>query len=196
DLATGWQAGIALALTLSIRRTRTRAGAGMAHNPVLCLFGLRRGTVVQHKHCDDGGVSGSSGQGSRIERGGAMRVGSWSGAVLRQALVAGVYLAVLFLFRVVSIQHWFILTGFHLVVLMLVPYRYWPALFIGDTALLVYVSISRLDHYGLLWAAVNTIPSIAYEAPVVWWFRERWRLFPTRKTVNMPILVLCALIVA
>jgi len=125
-----------------------------------------------------------------------MRVGSWSGAVLRQALVAGVYLAVLFLFRVVSIQHWFILTGFHLVVLMLVPYRYWPALFIGDTALLVYVSISRLDHYGLLWAAVNTIPSIAYEAPVVWWFRERWRLFPTRKTVNMPILVLCALIVA
>src|SRR6185312_6077227 len=73
DLATGWQAGIALALTLSIRRTRTRAGAGMAHNPVLCLFGLRRGTVVQHKHCDDGGVIGSSGQGSRIERGGNAR---------------------------------------------------------------------------------------------------------------------------
>ena len=125
-----------------------------------------------------------------------MRVGSWWGAVLRQALVAGVYLAVLFLFRAVSVRHWFILTGFHLVVLMLAPYRYWPALFIGDTALLAYVSFTRLDQYGLLWAVTNTIPSFAYEAPVVWWFRERWRLFPSRGTVNMPIFMLCALIIA
>jgi two-component system, NarL family, sensor histidine kinase FusK len=116
--------------------------------------------------------------------------------MLRQGLVAAVYLAALFLFRLVSIQHWFLLTGFHLVVLMLVPYRYWPALFIGDTARLAYVSYACLDQYGLLWAAVNTIPSIAYEAPVVWWFRERWRLFPTRGTVNMPVFVLCALVIA
>lgn len=125
-----------------------------------------------------------------------MRVGSWAGTVLRQALVAAVYLAALFLFRAVSIQHWFILTGFHLVALMLVPYRYWPALFIADTASQAYVSYAYLDQYGLLWAVLNTIPALTYEAPVVWWFRERRRLFPTRGTVNMPMFVLCALIVA
>lgn len=125
-----------------------------------------------------------------------MRVQSWVGAALRQALVAGVYLAVLFLFRAVSIQHWFILTGLHVVVLMLAPYRYWPALFVADTAFQACVSYANLDQYGLLWAAVNTIPSIAYEAPIVWWFRERLRLFPARGAVNMPIFVLCALVIA
>ena len=79
-----------------------------------------------------------------------MRVGSWVGAVLRQALVAGVYLAVLFLFRAVSVQHWIILTGFHLAVLMLAPYRYWPALFVGDMARLAYISYACVDQYGLL----------------------------------------------
>ncbi|GAB3781844.1 MASE1 domain-containing protein [Dyella agri] len=125
-----------------------------------------------------------------------MRDGSWVGTLRRQALVGGVYLAALLLFRAVSIQHWFLLTGFHLVVLMLVPYRYWLAIFIGDTVWLAYVSYSCLDQYGLLWAAVNTIPSLAYEAPVVWWLRERLRLFPSRGTVNMPVFVLGALVVA
>ncbi|MEW9572238.1 MASE1 domain-containing protein [Rhodanobacter sp. Si-c] len=110
--------------------------------------------------------------------------------------MAIVYLAALFLFRAVSIQHWFILTGFHLAALLLVPYRYWPALFIADTAYLAYVSYDHLDQFGLSWAVLNTIPSLAYEAPVVWWFRERWQLFPTRGTVNMPIFVLCVLIIA
>jgi len=125
-----------------------------------------------------------------------MRVGSWSGAVLRQALVAGVYLAALFLFRTISIQHWYILTGFHLVVLMLVQYRYWPALFVADTACLAYISYAYLDQYGLYWAMLNVIPAFVYEAPVVWWARERWRLFSSRRTINIPIFVLCALIVA
>ncbi|OOG35816.1 hypothetical protein B0E52_18060 [Rhodanobacter sp. C06] len=125
-----------------------------------------------------------------------MRVGSWSGAVLRQALVAGVYLAVLSLFHAVSIRHWVILAGLHLAALMLVPYRYWPALFFADTACQAYVSYICFDQFGLLWTVLNTIPSLAYEAPVVWWFRERWRLFPSRGTVNMPIFVLCALIIA
>jgi len=116
--------------------------------------------------------------------------------VLRQALVAGVYLAALYLFHAVSVRHWFILTGLHLAVLMLAPYRYWLVFFIVDTARLAYISYACLDQFGLSWAVLNTIPSLAYEAPVVWWFRERWRLFPSRGTVNMPIFVLCALIIA
>ena len=125
-----------------------------------------------------------------------MRVRSWLGTMLRQALVAGVYLAALYLFHAVSVRHWFILTGLHLAALMLVPYRYWPALFVADTARQAYVSYTCLDQFGLSWALVNTIPALAYEAPVVWWFRERWRLLPTRETVSVPVFVLCALIIA
>ncbi|HKR76155.1 MAG TPA: MASE1 domain-containing protein [Rhodanobacter sp.] len=116
--------------------------------------------------------------------------------MLRQALVAGVYLAVLYVFHAVSIRHWVILAGLHLAALMLVPYRYWAALLFADTACQAYISYICVDQFGPLWAVLNTIPSLAYEAPVVWWFRERWRLFPSRKTVNMPIFMLCALIIA
>jgi len=136
------------------------------------------------------------GCGQGLSWGSTMRVESGAGALLRQAAVAVAYLVALFLFRQVSIPHWIILTGFHLAMLMLVPYRYWPALFIGDAARLAYISIACIDRNGALWAAVNAIPSIAYEAPVVWWFRERWRLFPSKGSVNMPALVFCSLIIA
>ncbi|MBD8897713.1 MASE1 domain-containing protein [Rhodanobacter sp. DHG33] len=116
--------------------------------------------------------------------------------MLRQALVGGAYLGALYLFRAVSVQHWFILTGLHLAVLMLVPYRYWPALFIADTGRLAFISYTCFDRYGACWALLNTIPSLAYEAPVVWWFREHRQLFPSKGTVNMPAFVLCALIIA
>lgn len=115
---------------------------------------------------------------------------------MRQAGVAAIYVIALCLFRQVSINHWIILTGLHLAALMLVPYRYWPALFVADVARLAYVSLTCLDQFGPVWASVNLIPSIAYEAPVIWWFRERWRLFPEPGAVNMPALVGCSLIVA
>lgn len=125
-----------------------------------------------------------------------MRKGTRAGALLRQAELAAIYLIALLLFRQVSIPHWIILTGFHLAVLMLVPYRYWPALFVADAVRLAFVSLSCLDQFGPLWAAVNAIPSIAYEAPIVWWFRERRGLFPTKGTVNMVSFMACSLIIA
>lgn len=125
-----------------------------------------------------------------------MRAGPRAGALLRQAGVATIYLIALVLARHVSINHWILLTGFHLAVLMLVPYRFWPALFVGDLARQAYVSATCLDQFGPLWASVNLVPSLVLEAPVVWWFRERWSLFPSKLSVNMPALVLCSLAMA
>ncbi|MBD8900583.1 MASE1 domain-containing protein [Rhodanobacter sp. DHG33] len=125
-----------------------------------------------------------------------MQIGSKVGALLCQAAVAVIYLIALLLFRQILIPHWIVLTGFHLAVLMLAPYRYWPALFVGETLHLAYVSLSCLDQFGLTWAVVNTIPSITYEAPVVWWFRERRQLFPAKGAVNMAAFVSCALTIA
>jgi glucose-6-phosphate-specific signal transduction histidine kinase len=115
---------------------------------------------------------------------------------IRFVTVATTYCAALLLFRHLSIPHWIILTGFHLAVLLLVDYKYWPALFVGETARLGYVSFSCYDQYGLLWALVNLVPSLTWEAPLVWFFRERLELFPSRGSVNMPALLMCSLMIA
>lgn len=125
-----------------------------------------------------------------------MQAGPRAGALFRQAGVTAIYLIALVVFRQISVNHWIILTGFHLAALLLVPYRYWPALFVGDTARLAYVSYTCLGQFGLPWALVNLIPFVAYAAPIVWFFRERCRLFPDRDTVNVPALVACSLAVA
>ncbi|GLQ91993.1 hypothetical protein GCM10007901_09440 [Dyella acidisoli] len=75
----------------------------------------------------------------------AMQAGPRAVALLRQAGIATIYLIALVLARHVSINHWILLTGFHLAVLMLVPYRFWPALFVGDLARQAYISATCLD---------------------------------------------------
>jgi len=126
-----------------------------------------------------------------------MQGGHWaSSAWIRNITVAAAYCAALVLFRQLSIPHWIILTGFHLSALLLTNYKYWPALIAGDAARLAYVSISCYHQFGLLWSVVNLVPSICYFIPIVWLFRERWRLFPQRHVVNMGALMLCSLLVA
>ncbi|WP_199098520.1 MASE1 domain-containing protein [Dyella sp. ASV21] len=109
--------------------------------------------------------------------------------------MATIYLAILALFRQVSIQHWFPLVGLHVAALLLVPYRYWPAIFVGDSIWLAYVSLTCLDEFGPLWAVINLIPATLYQAPVVWWFLERRKLF-AKSEVSMQGLVACALVMA
>lgn len=125
-----------------------------------------------------------------------MQGGFWSNAWIRNLTIAVAYCTALVLFRQLSIPHWIILTGFHLSVLLLTKYKYWPALMVGDAVRLAYVSISCYHQFGLLWSVVNLVPSICYFIPIVWLFRERWQLFPHRHSVNMSALVLCSLLVA
>jgi glucose-6-phosphate-specific signal transduction histidine kinase len=125
-----------------------------------------------------------------------MQGGFWAKAWTRNLTIAVAYCAALVLFRQLSIPHWIILTGFHLSVLLLTKYKYWPALIAGDAARLAYVSITCYDQFGLLWSVVNLVPSICYFIPIVWLFRERWQLFPQRLSINMGALVLCSLLVA
>lgn len=113
---------------------------------------------------------------------------------VRFAGIAAVYCVGLILVRHLSLANWFILTGFHLTVLLLVPYRYWPALVVGDAARLAWISAICYPQFGLLWALVNLIPTICYLGPLVWFARERWRLAPERREVAVPALVLCALL--
>ncbi|GAB3785435.1 MASE1 domain-containing protein [Dyella agri] len=87
------------------------------------------------------------------------------------------------------------LCGFHLCVLLLAPYRYWPALLVGETCSLAYLSYVCADQLGLAWATVNVIPSAVVAMPIVYLCRERWRLFPERNTASMGMLLGASLLV-
>ncbi|OZB57679.1 MAG: hypothetical protein B7X33_06900, partial [Lysobacterales bacterium 13-68-4] len=89
-----------------------------------------------------------------------------SSALPRQFGVAVVYCASVALLGRFSMSHWIVLTGLHLGALLLVDYRYWPALFVGDVAWLGYLSITSYAQFGALWALVNLIPPIAWYAPL------------------------------
>lgn len=125
-----------------------------------------------------------------------MRVGPRANALIRHFAVGALYCATLFLISKVTFTHWIIVTGFHLSVLLLSRYRYWPALALGGLARMAYVSIDCYPQYGALWATINLAPAIAYYIPVVWAFRERGLLFPRQGTFQVVGLVLCAFVVA
>jgi len=119
-----------------------------------------------------------------------------SSALPRQLGVAVVYCASVALAGRFSMSHWIVLTGLHLGALLLVDYRYWPALFAGDVAWLGYLSLTSYAQLGALWALVNLIPPIAWYAPLVLMFREHWGLDPARGSTNMPALVVCSVAVS
>src|SRR5215469_5172549 len=125
-----------------------------------------------------------------------MQGGLWANFWGRSFAIAAAYCAAIVLFRELSIPHWIILTGFHLGVLLLTKYKYWPAIIAGDVARLAYVSITCYHQFGLLWATVNLLPSTCLMMPVVWLFRERLCIFSNRQNVEMGGLVLCSLLVA
>ena len=125
-----------------------------------------------------------------------MRVGPRADALIRHVTAGALYCAMLFLISKGTFTHWIIVTGFHLSVLLLARYRYWPALALGGLVRMAYVSIDCYPQYGALWATVNLVPTIAYYMPIVWIFRERGLLFPRQGTFQVIGLVLCAFVVA
>ncbi|KIP19018.1 MASE1 family protein [Burkholderia sp. MSHR3999] len=116
---------------------------------------------------------------------------------LRHVAVAVLYALGYTLFRAVSFSHWSVFAGFQLAALLLVPYRYWPALVIGELPPLGYVAFSCVEQFGLAWAAFKMFPAIVLLMPIVFVCRERLRLFGTRTgAINMTVLVFCAWLAA
>lgn len=124
-----------------------------------------------------------------------MQKGAWANAWFRHIAVAVAFAAGTSLFRAMIIPHWVLLCGFHLSVLLLVRYRYWPALLAGEAASLAHLSFSHLD-LGMAWVMLNLKPSILFLMPIAYLCREKWRLFPTKDTVHMSTLLAGSLLAA
>lgn len=111
----------------------------------------------------------------------------------RHLAVALLYALGFVALREVSFSHWILFAGFRLSALLLVPYRYWPALLVGELGPLAFKAMMYEDRYGALWSSLVVLPPIGLAMPVVRWSRERLKLLPGKASVNLTVLLLCTL---
>ncbi|PMQ03938.1 MULTISPECIES: MASE1 domain-containing protein [unclassified Dyella] len=98
-------------------------------------------------------------------------------ALIRQLGVVVAYAAGYALLREVSVSHWNLVAGLRVLCLLLVPYRYWFAMGIGESIPLACLGWSYHERFGMLWAELVTVPPILLSAPVLAWFRRRSPVF-------------------
>lgn len=111
-----------------------------------------------------------------------------------QLAVAAVYSLVYLALRPLSDAHLPITAGLRLGCLLLVPYRYWPALFVGELLPLAYFNGQCVEQLGIAAVLVESFPPIALAMPVVWWCKRHLALFPTKHFINVQTLLICALL--
>jgi Signal transduction histidine kinase, glucose-6-phosphate specific len=115
---------------------------------------------------------------------------------LRHGAVALAYALGYALLRQVSWSHWELFAGYRLSVLLLVPYRYWPALVVGELGPVAYASFLCAETFGWLWASLMLVPPIALAMPVVKACRDRLNMIPDRGPAHMGVLLACTLVVS
>lgn len=102
-----------------------------------------------------------------------------------------VYLAV----RTFVFTEWQITAGLRLAALLLVPYRYWPALIIGESGHYLFVGYVCSSVWGVAWGISCAIPPIVYVAPTVYWVRKHWSPISSNAThIHAGRLLCCALL--
>lgn len=115
---------------------------------------------------------------------------------LRHVAVAAAYALLYGLARQLSFPNWNLFAGLRFCALLFVPYRYWPALVVGEFLPLAYTGITCGPKYGWLWAATFMVPPMLFIMPVVRWCRGRRRIFPTRNSTGVNVFLACALSVS
>ncbi|MFC5436835.1 MASE1 domain-containing protein [Rhodanobacter umsongensis] len=125
-----------------------------------------------------------------------MKDGSRRNVWLRHGAIALAYALGYVLLRQVSWSHWVLFSGYRLAVLLLVPYRYWPALVVGELGPVAYVSFSCIETFGWVWSSLMLVPPIALAMPVVRACRDRLNMIPARGPVRMGAVLICTLAVS
>lgn len=124
------------------------------------------------------------------------RARSLAKAIWKHVAIVAAYAVGLWLFRQIIIPHYVLLTGVRVAALALVPYRYWPALIIGEEFALVPMTITYWTQFGAIWSLLNLLPATALMAPVVYVARQRGQMIGKAGQVNVIVLLICALAIA
>lgn len=114
----------------------------------------------------------------------------------RQIAVVLGYALIYKLIRPYSGGIWTVTAGLRLSGLLLLPYRYWPALMLGEAIPLTYDNYQLAGRFGAVWAIVSSIPPLLIAAPIVWWCRHKLSLFPSKRMIKIKALLVCIVMVS
>jgi len=67
----------------------------------------------------------------------------------------------------ISFSHWVVFNGLRMAALLLLPYRYWPAILLGEAASLTVESMHHVEQNGLAWAFAHAVPGCLFVMPAV-----------------------------
>ncbi len=115
---------------------------------------------------------------------------------LRQIAVVVGYAIAYKLLRPYSGGIWTVTAGLRLSCMLLFPYRYWPALILGEAVPLAYNNYQCLNQFGLAWVIASSIPPMLIAAPIVWWCRRKLSLFPSKRLIRVKALLICIVLVS
>lgn len=119
---------------------------------------------------------------------------SWRNEWLAQIGVAVGYALLYLAVNPISTTYFPIHAGVRLACLLLFPYRFWPALLIGEAIPNFYEVYICLDTLGPAWVAVRSIPPSLPIMPIVWWCRKNMPPFPAKHLVDIKALISCVLL--
>jgi two-component system, NarL family, sensor histidine kinase FusK len=90
--------------------------------------------------------------------------------------------------------NWPIHAGVRFACLLLFPYRFWPALLVGEALPNLYEVLPCMDSLGRNWVIVRSIPPFLPIMPLVWWCRQKMPPFPAKRLVDIKALIVCILL--
>lgn len=93
------------------------------------------------------------------------------------------------LLRDISVSHWNLPAGLRVACLLLFPYRYWPALLIGEMIPVDYHAWHCVDDFGWRWSVLAGVPPILPLMGAVAWARRHARLLLGSHQINMGMLL-------
>ncbi|HVI54251.1 MAG TPA: MASE1 domain-containing protein [Luteibacter sp.] len=110
--------------------------------------------------------------------------------------VAAAYAACYEVTRYFSYSHWILTAGLRLACLLLVPYRFWPALILGESLPVMQNALLHEADFGWAWTSVSAIPFIPLCMPFVKAIRSRMPLFDANGQINANTLLFATLVCA
>jgi two-component system, NarL family, sensor histidine kinase FusK len=119
---------------------------------------------------------------------------SWRNEWLAQIGVAVGYALLYVAIHPFSTAHWPVHAGVRFICLLLLPYRFWPALLAGEILPNTYNAYECLSTLGPSWVAARFIPSSLLMMPVIWWCRTWMPPFPSKHLVDIKALIICVLL--
>ncbi|WP_186207297.1 MASE1 domain-containing protein [Burkholderia gladioli] len=90
-------------------------------------------------------------------------------------------------------SNWVMTGGLRLACLLLLPYRYWPALLLGEEIPLLWLADHCYAEFGMAWSLWVLVPPVSLVMPAIWLIRERFSPFQSAHQLRMSSLMGCIL---